>query len=58
MTTINTPANFKNAHNARRVRKGKTTKDKESGSWSSRFANRDARVAWQKDSKNAVFPQK
>lgn len=30
-------------------RKGKTAKDKKSGAWSARFANRAARVAWQQD---------
>lgn len=41
-----------------RVREGKTKRDRESGSHAARFANRDARVSWQKDSRstNADFP--
>lgn len=30
-------------------REGKTAKDKKSGAWAARFANRAARVAWQQD---------
>jgi hypothetical protein len=35
------------------TRKGKTAKDHKSGSHAARFANRDARVAWQQDN---TFP--
>ena len=31
------------------VRTGKTQRDKESGSWSQRFSNRQERVNWQKN---------
>ena len=31
------------------MRKGKTKRDKESGSWSSRFANRELRASWDKN---------
>lgn len=43
---------------ARPPRKGKTAEDKNSGAWASRFANRDARVAWQQDPRatSATFP--
>lgn len=43
---------------ARRVRHGKTEKDKRTGAWNQRFKNRDARVEWQKDNRatNATFP--
>lgn len=39
-------------------RKGKTAKDKASGAWNARFANRSARVAWQQDKQatNSTFP--
>jgi hypothetical protein len=39
-------------------RVGKTAKDHKSGSHASRFANRDARVAWQQDHRatNDTFP--
>lgn len=42
----------------KQVRKGKTIKDHASGSHAARFANRDARVSWQKDNRatNATFP--
>jgi hypothetical protein len=42
------------------IRWGKSEKDKATGSHASRFANRDARVAWQKDARatNATFPGK
>lgn len=57
MTTISVPLNYKNPFNQQRVRTGKTAKDKASGAWNSRFANRDARAAWQKGTnKNASFP--
>jgi hypothetical protein len=41
-----------------RRRVGKTAKDKKSGANHSRYANRDARVAWQKDNRatNDTFP--
>ena len=32
-----------------RFRGGKTKREKENGTWASRFANRAARVEWQKD---------
>lgn len=34
-----------------RYRGGKTKEDKASGAWSARFANRAARVEWQKNAK-------
>lgn len=39
-------------------RKGKTAKDRATGAWGSRFANRAARVEWQKDNRatNGTFP--
>lgn len=45
---------------ARRVRKGKTAKDKRTGAWAARFANRAARVEWQHDNRatNDTFPGK
>ena len=41
-----------------RVRKGKTKRDKVTGAWSNRFANRARRVEWQQDGRasNASFP--
>ena len=43
---------------ARPPRKGKTAKDKSSGAWNARFANRSARVEWQQSNTatNATFP--
>lgn len=44
---------------AKRVRVGKTARDRASGAWGNRFTNRAARVSWQKerDSTNATFPR-
>lgn len=44
----------------RRIRTGKTAKDKKSGAWAARFANQAARAEWQKDSRatNDTFPGK
>lgn len=43
---------------ARKPRTGKTEKDKASGAWASRFANRSARVGWQQSNTatNSTFP--
>lgn len=40
------------------IRSGKTDKDKRTGAWASRFANRAARVAWQQtaNATNETFP--
>jgi hypothetical protein len=41
-----------------RFRGGKTKLEHANGTWRQRFANRDARISWQKDrnATNATFP--
>lgn len=43
---------------SRRVRRGKTQKDKRTGAWNARFANQAARAEWQKNNRatNDTFP--
>ena len=55
---INRATGERRAPIARPPRKGKTSKDRASGAWNSRFANRAARVAWQQDrnATSATFP--
>ena len=55
---INRATGERRAPVARPTRKFKTAKDKRSGAWNSRFANRAARVAWQQDPRAtaATFP--
>lgn len=57
-TIVHRAAGIERRALARPVRFGKTKKDKGSGSWASRFANRAARVEWQQDNRatNGTFP--
>ena len=48
---ISITQSFKNPHNAKRVRIGKTAKDLRSGSHQRRFNNLEARAAWSRDTK-------